>query len=121
MCHTKFQDRRSSGSGEEILFTIYSHGSHLGHVTLTIYINFLFPFPRMLHVKFGFDWPSGFRENVSKLWKYTCYSPGAGADKSQGPNFSRNIINFLSMCLFPVSFTHLMPFYHFPHSNALAT
>ena len=45
----------------------------LGHVTLTIYINFLSPFPRMLHMKFGFDWPCGFKgEDVSLLWKYTC-------------------------------------------------
>ena len=43
-------------------FFIYGHGGHLGYVTWTIYINFLFPFPRRLHIKFGFDWPSGFRE-----------------------------------------------------------
>ena len=77
MLHTNFQNHRSSGSGEEDfylkVFSIYSHGSHIGHVTLTIYINFLSPFPRMLHMKFGFDWPSGFRgEDVSLLWKYTC-------------------------------------------------
>ena len=34
----------------------------LGHVTWTIYINFLFPFLKRLHIKFDFDWPSGFRE-----------------------------------------------------------
>ena len=45
-----------------MVFTIYGHGGHLGHVTQTIYINFLSPFPRKLHMKFGFDWPSGFRE-----------------------------------------------------------
>ena len=64
MLHAKFQDHRTSGSGEEDLFkvfTIYGHGGHLGHVTRTIYINFRFPFPRRLHIKFGFDWPSGFR------------------------------------------------------------
>ena len=44
------------------LVAIYSHGGHLGHVTWTIYINFRSPFLRMLHMKFGFDWPSGFRE-----------------------------------------------------------
>ena len=44
-----------------MVFTIYGHGGHLGHVTLTIYINFLSPFLRMLHMKFGFDWPNGFR------------------------------------------------------------
>ena len=65
MLHAKFQDHRTSGSGvEDFLrfFTIYGHGGHLGHVTWTMYINFRSPFPRRLHIKFGFDWPSGFRE-----------------------------------------------------------
>ena len=43
-------------------FAIYSHGGHLGYVTWTIYINFHSPFQPMLHMKFGFDWPSSFRE-----------------------------------------------------------
>ena len=38
------------------VFTIYGDGGHLGHVTRTIYINF------RSHIKFGFDWSSGFRE-----------------------------------------------------------
>ena len=42
------------------VFTIYGRGGHLGHVTWTIYINICSPVPRRLHVKFGFDWPSGF-------------------------------------------------------------
>ena len=61
---TKFRGNWPTGSGEEDLlkvFAIYSHGGHLGHVTWTIYINFRSPFLRMLHMKFGFDWPSGFR------------------------------------------------------------
>ena len=64
MLHAKFQDHRTSGSGEEDflkVFTIYGHGGHLGHVTWTNYINFRSPFPRRHHIKFGFDWPSGFR------------------------------------------------------------
>ena len=65
MLHTKFQNHWPSGPGEEdflkFFFSIYSHGGHLGHVTLTIYKNFLSTFPWMLHMKFGFDWPSGFR------------------------------------------------------------
>ena len=44
------------------VFAIYSHGGHLGHVTLTIYINFHSLFLGILHIKFGFDWLSGFRE-----------------------------------------------------------
>ena len=45
MLHAKFQDHRFFGSGEEYLkdFTIQGHGGHLGHVTWTIYINFLSP------------------------------------------------------------------------------
>ena len=58
--HAKFQNHRPSGSGED--FAIYSHGGHLGHVTLTIYTNIRSLFLRMLYIKFGFDWPSGFRE-----------------------------------------------------------
>ena len=45
-----------------MVFTIYGHGGHLGHVTWTIYRNFCSLFLRMLHMKFDFDWPSGFRE-----------------------------------------------------------
>ena len=64
MLHTKFRENQPAGSGEEDFlrdFTIYGCGGHLGHVTWTIYINFRSPFPRRLHIKFGFDWPSGFR------------------------------------------------------------
>ena len=65
MLHTKFRENRPAGSGEEDFlrfFTIYAHGGDLGHVTWTIYINFRSPFPKRLLIKFGFDWPSGFRE-----------------------------------------------------------
>ena len=58
MLHAKFQDHRTSGSGEVDffkVFTIYGHGGHLGHVTWTIHINFRSPYPRRLHIKFGFD------------------------------------------------------------------
>ena len=51
-------------------FTIYGHGGHLGHVTWTICINFLSPLLRRLHIKFGFDWPCGFRgEDVCERTK----------------------------------------------------
>ena len=54
------------------VFNIYGHGGHLGHVTWTIYINFPSPFPRRLHIKFGFDWPSGFRgEDVGNCGQMT--------------------------------------------------
>ena len=65
MLHVKFQDHRTSGCGEEDfskVCTIYGHGGHLGHVTWTIYIYFRSPFPKSLHMKFGIDLQSGFRE-----------------------------------------------------------
>ena len=43
MLHTKFQGHGYIGSGEEEffkVFTIYGHGSHVGHVTQLICINF---------------------------------------------------------------------------------
>ena len=45
-------------------YHIYGHGGHLGNVTWTIYINFGYPFLRMLHMKFSFDWSSGYREDL---------------------------------------------------------
>ena len=44
------------------VFTIYGHGGHLGHVTWIFYIHIGSPCLQMLHIKFGFDWPSGFRK-----------------------------------------------------------
>ena len=62
--HAKFHDHRTISSVRRFLkvFTINEHGGHLGHVTCTIFINFLSCFTRRLHMKFGTDWPSGFRE-----------------------------------------------------------
>ena len=45
----------------EGFFTIYGHGGHLGHVTWISYIHIGSPFLLMVHIKSGFDWPSGFR------------------------------------------------------------
>ena len=43
-------------------YTIYGHGGYLGHVTKTIFKNLCSHFPRRPHIKFGFDWPSSYRE-----------------------------------------------------------
>ena len=59
MLHAKFHDHKTISSVG--FFTIYGRGGHLGHVTWTIYINFLTPFPRRLFIKFGFDWSSRYR------------------------------------------------------------
>ena len=65
MLHTKFPENRPAGSGEEDfgrVFTIYGRGGHLGHVTQMPQTNFHSPYPRRLHIIFGFDRASGFRE-----------------------------------------------------------
>ena len=65
MLHTMFRENRPEGSGEEDFlrnFTIYERGGHLGHVTKMPRTNFCSLYPRRLHIKFGFDWPSGFGE-----------------------------------------------------------
>ena len=54
MLHAKFRGNRR-------VFTIYGRGGHLGHVTRMPSTNFHFPYPMKLHIKFGFDWPSGSR------------------------------------------------------------
>ena len=69
MLHAKFQNHRPSGSEEEDFFKmfavhIYSNGGHLGHATVIIFINCHFLFISMLHTKFGFNWPTGFTEEV---------------------------------------------------------
>ena len=62
MLHAKFQDHWTSGSGEEDFLRFLPYmGMAAIFVTKTIYINFRSPFPRRLHIKFSFDWPSGFR------------------------------------------------------------
>ena len=63
MLHIKFRENLSSGSAEEFLkcFTIiYGRGSHLDHVTQMPRTNLRSPYPRMLHIKFGFDRLVGF-------------------------------------------------------------
>ena len=65
MLHTKPQGHWAFGSVKEDfcrVFTIYGRGGHLGHVTQTSRTNFRSPIPLRLHMKFGFNRPSGFRE-----------------------------------------------------------
>ena len=66
MLHTKFRENWPGSSGEDFLevFTIYGPVSHLGHVTWILQSNFRSPYPWLPHIKFHFDWPSGFREDL---------------------------------------------------------
>ena len=63
MIHTEFRENRPAGSGEVFLrvFTIYGRGGHLGHVTQMPRTT-RSPYLRRLHIKFGFDRASGFRD-----------------------------------------------------------
>ena len=64
MLHTKFRANRPAGSGEDVLrdFSIHGRGGHLGHVTHMPRTKLCSPYPRRLHIKFGFDRPSGFEK-----------------------------------------------------------
>ena len=57
MLHTKFRGNRPASSGEEDFkgFTSYGRGGQFGHVIQMPRTNFCSPFPRRLHIKFGFD------------------------------------------------------------------
>ena len=64
MLHAKFRDHMTSGSGEEDFEGVFhiwalrpSWSCDLDHL-----YKLSFFFPRRRHKKFGFDWPSGFRE-----------------------------------------------------------
>ena len=43
-----------------MVFTIYGHGGHLGHVTSIMSSDFHFLVPESFHTKFGSDWHSSF-------------------------------------------------------------
>ena len=63
MLHAKFRGNRPAGSGEKDfwrVFTIYGHGSHLGHVTSIMSSDFHFLVLESFHTKFGSDRHSSF-------------------------------------------------------------
>ena len=46
-----------------VMFTLYGHGGHLGHVTSIMSSDFHFLVPESFHAKFGSDRHNSFREN----------------------------------------------------------
>ena len=68
MLHTKFRGNRLTGVGEEDILRVLPYlnvaAISLGHLTQMLRTNFRSPYPRRLHIKCGFDRPSGFREVV---------------------------------------------------------
>ena len=74
----------------------------------------------MLHIKFGFDWPSGFRRlNIMEIYMYI--APGCGAHEPLGSNFFSESLIFSPTSHFMQDFHFKLHFKSFPHSNALAT
>ena len=69
MLHTKFGGKWNFLLQEQVLekkiFEVFlPYMGHLGHVNQMPRTNFRSPYPRRLHIKFGFDWPSGLVEDV---------------------------------------------------------
>ena len=61
MLHTKFRGNRPAGFLKSFYHNLlYGRGGHHGHVTQMPRRNFRSSYPRRLHIKFGYDWPSGF-------------------------------------------------------------
>ena len=50
---------------------IYRHGGHLDLQTVTIFMNFQFPFNTRLHMKFEEIWPTVFRVEVVQRCEWT--------------------------------------------------
>ena len=67
MISAKYKPNRPNGSGGEVVRMVYSIYEHDGHLEFRIEIILAFfrsPNPWRLHMKFGYIWPSGFREEV---------------------------------------------------------
>ena len=64
MLHTKFRENRPAGSGEDFEGFLPYMGMAAILVTKMPRTKFRSPYPRRLHIKFGFDRPSGFGEDV---------------------------------------------------------
>ena len=100
-------------------FTIYGYGGHLGHVTWIFYIHNNSPSLKMLHIKFGFDWLSGFmKEEVSYYGNIPVYCPRGRDRWAPGAQFFPESLIFSPTVHFQQEFPFKKTFYSFPHSNA---
>ena len=70
------------------MFAIYSHGGHLGHVTLTIYKYFHFHFLICLTLSLALIGRAVSRKKMFEYFGHIhLYSTGAGADNLLGPKY----------------------------------
>ena len=74
MSHANFQNHEPPGSEEEDFLRFLLFIAMVAILVMRLFMQtFHSLFPRMLHIKFGFDWPSHFREeDVRIFWSYTC-------------------------------------------------
>ena len=91
-----------------MVLAIYGHGGHLCRVTKTIFINLCSPFPRRLHIKFGFDWSSHFRKEENN-GHILVYSQGTGADNPLWSFLLKENKHLLKIWSFGASFFPLNP------------
>ena len=81
MLHTKFQGHQPFGSGEEDFLRFLAY---MGMAAILVmwpglfWTNFRSPVSKRLHMKFGFKWPSGFREDVWKCWEHYTHMDDRG-------------------------------------------
>ena len=85
-----------------IVFTMYEHGGHLGHVTLAIYISFFLPknAPHDTWIRLAKRFQ---RRRCMYYGNIHVYCPGVGADLPLRSIFFR-IINPLSICQISIKF-----------------
>ena len=75
----------------------------------------------MLHIKFGFDWPSVSEKMFEYYGHIHVYSTGAGADNPLGPKYFHKHKSSIHL-LIPSKFSAIKwQFPIFSHSNARAT
>ena len=122
MLHTKFCGNRSTGSRKKDfwrVFTVYRCGSHFGHVTSIMSINFHFLEPESLHIKFGFHWPSGFWEKP--VLSFICNWLWVKVKKWPWPSILTYLHNFMQFQVTGYKSSEKSTVFTFSYRKALVT
>ena len=78
---------------EKKIFTIYGHGSHLGHVTSIMSSDFHFLVPESFHKKFGLDRHSSLRKSGLNFCVFMTF--GQGQEKTLTSN--THILSYIQL------------------------
>ena len=120
MLHTKWKPVNQFQRGRFWrVFTIYGRGSHFGHVTSIMSINFHFLEPESLHIKFGFDWPSGFWEKP--VLSFICNWLWVKVKKWLWPSILTNLHNFMQFQVTGCKSSEKSTVFTFPYRKAYVT